>query len=311
MNTLKRKAAVAAASVAVAFGTTTVVAEPAAAAISCETSSSGKLASFYSGLSASYAYDSRFASGPAVPELDAYTPQGIATWYSWDGGNDLLVIAAYRDGHDAHLIGIDAKTGRHVGTVAIAATHAGGIAITQGWAFVQGSGDSIRKYRLSELKAAMKKAGTPSLAQVGEARKVYGASFLTSYGDNLYAGKFSATGHEKMYRYQVGTDGSLTTQSGAYEVPTKTQGLMVTKSHFVFSTSYGNDNRGNIYVVDAGARDIDRSSTRCYRSPSMNEGMTESGGYAYLVFESGAAQYVAKNPRNIIRNLHKGRVSGL
>jgi hypothetical protein len=311
MHTWKKKAMAVAAGVAAAFGTTAVAAEPASAAISCSTASSGKLASFYSGLSASYAYDSRFAKGPAMPELDTYTPQGIATWYSWDGGNDLLVVGAYRAGHDAHLIGIDAKTGKHVGTVAIAATHAGGVAITQGWAFVAGEGNTIRKYRLSELKAAMKKPGTPYLGQVGEARQVYGASFLTSYGDNLYAGKFNENGRDKMYRYKVGTDGSLTTQSGAYEVPSKTQGLLVTGSRFVFSTSYGNDNRGNIYVVDAGARDIDRASTRCYRSPSMNEGITESGGYAYLVFESGAAQYVAKNPRNIVRNLHKGRVSGL
>jgi len=311
MNTWKRKAATVTAGIAVALGTTVAAAEPVAAAISCSETSSGKLASFYSGLSASSAYDSRFAKGPAVPELDTYTPQGIATWYSWDGGGDLLVIGAYRAGHDAHLIGIDAKTGKHVGTVAIAATHAGGVAITQGWAFVAGEGDTIRKYKLSELKAAMKKSGTPYLKQVGEARKVYGASFLTSYGDNLYSGKFNENGRDKMYRYKVGTDGSLTPQSGAYEVPTKTQGLMVTKSRFVFSTSYGNDNRGNLYVVDAGSRDIDKASTRCFRSPSMNEGITESGGYAYLVFESGAAQYVAKNPRNIIRNLHKGKVSGL
>ncbi|WP_370971326.1 hypothetical protein [Amycolatopsis sp. cg9] len=311
MNTWKRKAATVTAGVAVALGTTVAAAEPASAAISCSATSSGKLASFYSGLSASYAYDSRFAKGPAVPELDTYTPQGVATWYSWDGGSDLLVVGAYRAGHDAHLIGIDAKTGKHVGTVAIAATHAGGVAITQGWAFVAGEGNTVRKYKLSELKAAMKKSGTPYLKQVGEARKVYGASFLTSYGDSLYSGKFNETGRDKMYRYKVGTDGSLTTQSGAYEVPTKTQGLMVTKSRFVFSTSYGNDNRGNLYVVDAGSRDIDKASTRCYRSPSMNEGITESGGYAYLVFESGAAQYVAKNPRNIIRNLHKGKVSGL
>ncbi|MFD2416883.1 hypothetical protein [Amycolatopsis pigmentata] len=311
MNTWKNKAAATVAGAVVVFGTTALIAPPASAAISCETSSSGKPASFYDGPSASYAYDSRFAKGPAIPELDTYTPQGIATWYSWDGGNDLLVISAYSDGGDAHLIGVDAKTGKHIGTVAIAPTHAGGVAITQGWAFVAGEGNTIRKYRLSDLETAMKQSGTPYLEQVGDPREVYGASFLTSYGNNLYAGKFSENDREKMYRYTVDTDGSLTTQSGAYEVPVKTQGLMVTDTHFVFSTSYGNDNRGNIYVVDAGARDIDISSTRCYRSPSMNEGITESGGYAYLVFESGAAQYVAKNPRNVIRNLHMGPVSGL
>jgi len=313
MTILGKKAVVAALTVAVVCGTVTTAnaAEHQAEAIACDASSSGKPASFYDGDSASYAYDKRFSKGPAVPELGTHTPQGIATWYSWDGGNDLLVISAYQDGKNAYLIGIDAKTGKHIGTVAIAPTHAGGIAITMGWAFVQGSGDTIRRYRLSELKAAMKQSGTPYLKQVGEARKVYAASFLTSYGNDLYSGKFSETGRERMYRYRVGADGSLTTQAGAYEVPAKTQGLMVTNSHFVYSTSYGNDNRSNVYVVDSGARDIDKASTRCYRAPSMSEGMTESGGYAYLVYESGSAQYLPKHPRNVIKNLHKGKITGL
>jgi hypothetical protein len=142
--------------------------------------------------------------------------------------------------------------------------------------------------------------------------KVTGVSRrFTSYGDYLYAGKFSETSRGKMYRYKVGADGGLTTQSGAYEVPTKTQGLMVTADKFVYSTSLGNDNRSNIYVVDGGARDIDRSSTRCFRAPSMSEGIAQYGGYAWLVYESGADKYVAKNPRNIIRELHKSKISTL
>ena len=107
--------------------------------------------------------------------------------------------------------------------MAVAPSHVGGIAITMGWAFVQGEGNVIRKYRLSQLKNKMTAPGTPYLKQVGKARKVYGADFISSYGDNLYAGRFSQDGREKMYRYKVTADGSLATQAGAYEVPKKTR----------------------------------------------------------------------------------------
>ncbi|GAA4529991.1 hypothetical protein [Amycolatopsis samaneae] len=315
MRTSLRNAVIAALSGAVALTTTTVAvaAEPEmdAAAITCDAKSSGKNGPFYHGPSASYAYDKRFGSGPAVPGLDTHTPQGIAAWQNWDGANDLLLVTAYQDGKNAHIVGIDPKSRKHVGTVAIAESHVGGIAVVRGWAFVQGAGNSIRKYRLSELKTAMKAGGVPYLKQVGEARKVYGASFLSGYGNDLYAGRFNDKGRDKMYRYTVAEDGSLATQAGAYEVPTKTQGLMVTKDHFVYSTSYGNDNRSNIYVVNGGARDLDKGSPRCFRAPSMAEGIAAYGGYAYLVYESGSAKYVAKKPRNVIKELHKGKISTL
>lgn len=315
MKTLLRHALVAAITgTLVAGGVTAASAEPEdvdAQAITCDSRAPGHPASFYSGLSASYAYDNKFSKGPAVPGLKTHVPQGIAAWHNWDGSKDLLLVTSYQDGKDAHIIGIDPANGKHVGTVAIAESHVGGIAVVNGWAFVSGAGNSIRKYRLSELKTKMKQSGVPYLKQVGEARQVYAASFISSYGDYLYAGKFSETSRGKMYRYRVGSDGGLTTQSGAYEVPTKTQGLMVTADKFVYSTSFGNDNRSNIYVVDGGARDIDRSSTRCFRAPSMSEGIAQYGGYAWLVYESGADKYVAKNPRNIIRELHKAKISTL
>ncbi len=218
-------------------------------------------------------------------------------------------MTAYQDGQRAHLIGIDPASGNEVGTVAVAPSHVGGIAITMGWAFVQGEGNVIRKYRLSQLKKKMTAPGTPYLKQVGKARKVYGADFISSYGDNLYAGRFSQDGREKMYSYKVAADGSLATQAGAYEVPKKTQGLLVTANRFIYSTSYGNDNRSNIYVVNGGARTISPSTAKCFRAPSMSEGITEYGGKAYLVYESGAAQYVAKNPRNVIPGMHTAPIA--
>ncbi|MCI2423601.1 hypothetical protein MOQ72_39970 [Saccharopolyspora sp. K220] len=318
MNPLLRKAVITAVSGAFLLGTAAnSMAAPAPEegntdqGITCESNASGEGA-FYSGPSASDVYDKAFGKGPAVPGLDEYTPQGISTWSDWDGsGNDLLLVTSYGEpGQDARIIGIDPKTGKHVGTVAIAESHVGGIAVGKGWAFVQGRNSgkwgTIRKYRLTELRDAMKQGGTPYLKQVGNARNVYAASFLSSYGDTLYSGKFNGGGRGNMYSYKIGDDGSLTTEH-AYEVPTKTQGLMVTKDKFVFTASYGRDNRSNIYVVDKGATDIDKPSTKCFRAPSMAEGITEYGGDAYLLFESGSYKY--RDARNVIENLHEANIS--
>ena len=43
----------------------------------------------------------------------------------------------------------------------------------------------------------------------------------------------------------------------------------------------------------------------------MTEGIAEYGGKAYLVYESGAAQYVAKNPRNVIPGMHTAPIAKL
>ena len=282
----------------------------AATAISCSTATGGQ--PFYDGPSASKVYDARFSNSAAVPNLGSYTPQGIGTWWNWDGARDLLLVTAYRTGANSQIIGIDPATSKTVGVVAIAATHGGGITTSNGWAFVQGSTNGIRKYKLSALKSAMKAAGTPYLKAVGTERKVYGASFLTSYGGYVWSGKFNATGRDKMYQYKINSNGSLTTINKAWEVPTKTQGLLVTGSHFVFSTSYGRDKRSNLYVVRRGQPDLDKAKLSCFRAPSMSEGITEYGGRAYLVFESGSHLY-RSDPKtlNVISRLHKATISSL
>jgi hypothetical protein len=318
MNTDPRRARRLAIGGALVLGIATAAAPaaPAGAKITCNSTSHGGGA-WYQGKTASNVYDTTFSAGPPVPGLRDYVPQAVATWHNWDAaGHDLLVVSSYRDGGGkARLFGINPATGKHVGTVAIAPTHAGGITITKGWAFVQGQDSGpkhyVRKYELSQLRGKMKATGTPYLKQIGKARQVYGSAFLASFGDNLYAGRFNDKGRDKMYRYTVSDTGALTTQKGTYEVPTKTQGLLVTNDHFIYNTSYGNDNRSTIYVVAGGARDIDVPSTKCFRAPSMAEGITEDGGIAYLVYESGAQKYIKKAPRNIIPNLHKAKVSAI
>lgn len=285
---------------------------PAQAAISCDTATTGG-STFYDGPSASKKYDARFSNSASIPNLSTYTPQGAGTWYNWDGsGKNLLLVAAYRGGADSEIYGIDPSTGSTVGVVAIAESHVGGITVSKGWAFVAGQGSSIRKYRLTELRDALKAAGTPYLAQVGTARDVAGSSFIGSYGDSLFAGTFNDTGRGTMYEYKIADDGTLTTQSGAWEIPTKTQGLTVTANHFIYSTSYGRGNRSNIYVVKRGQKDLDAAALSCFRAPSMTEGITEYNGTAYLVYESGSYLYSGDPATlNVIPRMHKATISSL
>ncbi|ADB29739.1 hypothetical protein Kfla_0618 [Kribbella flavida DSM 17836] len=292
----------------------TAVATPptAHAAISCDTDTTGG-STFYDGPSASRKYDARFSNSHSIPNLGTHTPQGAGTWYNWDGaGRNLLLVSSYRGGANAQIYGIDPATGATVGVVAIAESHVGGITTSKGWAFVSGGSGSVRKYRLSDLRTALKAAGTPYLAQVGTARAVTGSSFLTSYGDSLWSGTFNETGRGTMYEYKIADDGTLTTVAGAWEVPTKAQGLMVTANHFVYSTSYGRGNRSNLYVVRRGQRDLDAAALSCFRAPSMTEGITEYNGTAYLVYESGSHLY-AGDPAtlNVIPRMHKAAVTSL
>jgi hypothetical protein len=272
-----------------------------AKAITCETESTGGTGPFFDGKAASNRYDNTFHIGSSVPssELKRGTPQGLATWNNWAGSKDLLLATSDgKAGQPAHIVAFDpAQRDKVVGTVAIAESHVGGIAVAKGWAYVSGRASgkwaTVRKYKLSTLKKAIKAKRVPYVNQTGSVRKVYGASFLSAYGDKLYAGKFNANGRDKMYSYTINSDGSLTTHKTPWEIPSKTQGALVTGSHFVYSTSSGRKNRGNIYVVRRGTTDLDQAKLHCFRAPSMPEGIAAYNGKAYLLFESGSYKYAA------------------
>ncbi|SFS85303.1 hypothetical protein [Saccharopolyspora flava] len=315
MRALVRKSAVAAVSGALLLGVPVTGSAAESAAITCNSDSSGEDASFYGGPSAGYTYDEKFSAGPAIPGIPEHTPQGLAAWNDWDGaGHGLLLITAYGpDGSNAKIYGVDPASGKTVGDVEIAETHASGIAIARGWAFVTGRNNSeghytIRKYKLSQIADALKAEGSPYLKQTGEAREVYGASFLAGDGNTLYAGKYSRDGREKMYAYSVAENGDLTTGK-SFEVPKGTQGLMVTGDEFVYSTSLSRDVRSNIYVTTKGATDIDIPATHCFRSPSMSEGIDDLGGTAYVLHESGSGQY--PDALNVVKRLHKAKAGSL
>jgi hypothetical protein len=76
-------------------------------------------------------------------------------------------------------------------------------------------------------------------------------------------------------------------------------------------------NRSNLYVVGRGYQHLDNAHAdgklRCFRAPTMTEGVTASQGKIYLAFESGAAKYADSDdkPDRIIRNLHAAQRSDL
>ncbi|RDI50785.1 hypothetical protein DFR68_105262 [Nocardia mexicana] len=268
---------------------------------------------FYPGESGGTAYDAVFTrgTGKPLPDLGSYVPQGAATWGNWDGqGNDLLLVTQHGPGNGpAHIAGIDLRTYETVGVVTIEATHAGGIGVTgNGWVYVSGGQNRVLRFSQQRLREELPRRG--NLEHTGSL-EVAGSSFLSGFGDKLYAGTFDKDKPGTMARYGVGADGALLHEED-YQVPRSTQGLLVTEKNFVFSSSYGRTKRGNIYVAAHGERTIAPNTVQCFRTPSMPEGIAGLGNTAYLVFESGAGEF-ANDPktRNKISDVHMADIGAL
>lgn len=305
--------------------------------IRCEKARSGR-DPFYKGPSASVAYDKRFSEGPRLspPKLSTHTPQGVAWWQDWDGrGNDLLLISAHAHKGDtarSQIIGLDAN-GRTVGVVDIARvegdrkdTHAGALGLDDTWLYVDGPKaagglHTIRRYSLKSLATTMSTGG--AISPDGATERVYGASFLTVDGRHLYAGKFNKRGHRDwMYSYTIanGKDWLKPDYKGGkrlrWEIPGYTQGVAKAEGRFLFSSSSGRKNRSNLYVTDASQTNLDRASPRCFRAPTMAQGITVApGGKVYLSFESGSDEFDGRDgkgkPKNIIWGVHTAGLSSL
>jgi hypothetical protein len=98
-------------------------------------------------------------------------------------------------------------------------------------------------------------------------------------------------------------------------VPQWTQGVAVADGRFLFSTSSGRANCSNLYVTNKGETNLDKASVRCFRAPSMAEGITTTpGGEAYLLFESGSYKYNGASGEraiNVIEDVHRAKLSTL
>jgi hypothetical protein len=261
-------------------------------------------------------YDARFSNSHSYPGLPKWVPQGVAPWQNWDGsGRNVLLVTAYQSDYDtttkySKIYAIDIASGANLGTATIADSHVGGIAIIRDWVLITGSSTTVRRYRLTDLRIALQN-GTFLVTALPD-QSVIGSSFLNSYGDSLFTGTFSSTGRGQMREYKVSDSGAFTQVNGTWEIPTKTQGVMITPNHFIYSTSYGRTNRSNLYVVRRGVYDLDAAKVSCFRAPSMSEGIAEYNGTTYLVYESAAFPYGSDSTTlNVISRLHKASTSSL
>jgi len=262
---------------------------------------------FYPGPSASYVYDQTFSKSYAIPYLPDLTPQGMALWPKWfSDGTPMLVIGMYKDG-DSYLVGVDPTTGGVFGTLRTEPAHFGGIAIVGNWLIAQheavDGGEQVRKYRLQDLAAAFEQSradgSKPFVKRFGDLQRVYFASFMSEFDGHLWAGHHGGN-IDKMYEYSVSDDGTLTQIGDPWEVPPKIDGLVVTADRFIFSSASGTQQSD--MTVSMKTHHLADGHGRCFRTPSMTEGMVLNGDQVYVTFESGSARY--PDAVNRVGNLH-------
>lgn len=296
-------------------------------------------APFYQGNSASTVYDATFKLGHGIPAamLDNYVPQGLTTWKDWGGPKkDLLLQAAYNDGTGrAVLVGLVPGGGETQiatlvgpGKQGYVNAHVGGLAVAGGFLYVSGpevdSLPTVLRYALPAVGAALANGGelkAEARQKIDVGTAGFRASFMSQAGSTVWIGTFDDNSRNRMYRFGIGPKGGLQRLGGAgdwQQVPMKSQGLAVTRDHFVFSTSHTSIARSNVYVVRRGKKFLDKAYPQdltCFAAPSMSQGITLSNGMAFLSFESGSFRY-RTDPcdkgvldgdctRNVVTHLHR------
>lgn len=302
-------------------------------------------APFYNGASATTVYDATFKLGHGIPAvmLDSYVPQGLATWKNWGGpGNDLLLQAAYNDDTDrAVLVGLVPGGGETQlvtlvgpGKQGFVNAHVGGLAVAGGFLYVSGPEvdglPTVLRYALPAVGAALANGGTlkaEAQQKIDVGKPDFKASFMGQEGSTVWIGTFDDNSRNRMYRFTIGPKGGLQRIGGAgnwQQVPMKSQGLAVTKDHFLFSTSHTSIAKSNVYVVRRGSKLLDNAYPQdltCFGAPSMSQGITLSNGKAFLSFESGSFRYRADPcdkgifdgdcTRNVVTHLHRASRAAL
>jgi hypothetical protein len=224
-----------------------------------------------------------------IPNLGTgWTPQGLTVL---DGR---LLQAEYKDGRSTRLVSVDAKTGKVYGTVRIAATHAGGIAVVGDWLYVQDAPDTgvghetVRIYRVADVRKGLRSCHVTgykpyvkrTLNQQLEAWQY--ASFMTTNGSILMAGHHGVNENVRMYLYDVDQATGLLDAKAYFLVPPFTDGAAYFPGGFIFM-SHGQDGYGTMTTTSQAGIVI-----REQRMPNLAEGAALVDGKVFISFESGA-----------------------
>lgn len=300
------------------------VAVPTASAIDCYDTPASS-APWYDGPSASAVYDYYFDKGFRVPQAlydGNGVPQGLAVLNNWNGtSQDLFLVSAYDDDDhdkepdgDSVIYAVVAGEGTVAGSFRIQEGKAGGLAVAGGYLHVANT-DNVRSYALSRVKTAIRNGGYLSW---DERTSDGWASWVAADGDSVWVGNWDKDSRSWMHRRPVNADGSLGAAGSRVQVPMKAQGMAVTSSHFIFSTSYGQFARSNVYVVERGYGELlENRPLYCFRAPTMSEDVVIWGANSgpsrfYVLYESKANTYLeGPNPWNEINHAHYAKVSDL
>lgn len=274
-------------------------------------------------VSSSSPYYHQFVQNPKFQVgSSSWIPQGMGLWKDFDGGRDAYVVSMYQKGTSTTRIvaywAEGPKLKQAIGYASLKAgsadlAHGSGVAITPQWFLlgaggVGGNGGDITPYSKSAVKkqilakgsTLVKGAHKPSHVSPGASFMDYdaGASNLLWAGNNTSSP--SVKGH--MYGYKVNANGSVTRATGSVTVPPQTQGVVVTKNHFVFASSWGTK-QSSIYVRNRATK-----KQAVLKAPCRAEGMTQRGDRLYLVYESGASYYGGHREGKVV---HSASLAGL
>lgn len=243
-----------------------------------------------------------------------WVPQGMTNF-----GTDRLVISYYDStGRDNSLIvitdlnGVQRKVLRfdHSG-------HVGGLAATSKYLWVT-YGEGVRRYSRSAIDSASNGA---TIRHSYFKDTLSQPSYLYAEGENVWLGNFDwdtdpigftncpeyNEDREKMYRYRVDTAGNLVYGNATVAAPGATQGVVVTSTKFIWSTSCGRDSDSRLVVWDrTKAYDGTNDYGNIYTAPNMSEGITRVGSKLYVIFEAGSAHYADADYR--VTNIHRGAI---
>lgn len=229
---------------------------------------------------------------------DRWVPQGLTKW-----GEDRLIISYYDRFETtwSRIAIVDRATGARIKWLRLDTKgHVGGLAKTKEWLWVATSG---HVYRYSHRQLS-KPTGKMMLR--GYDKDVKGkASYAYAEGENVWVGNFDAGDDPQwMYRYSITSDDKLTYEEDR-RTPSKVQGVALTPTKIIWSTSHGRKNDSTLIVWkrdEAYDEDDDQYGNEIV-APPMTQGLAIANGKLFVDYESCSDKY------NGSANDGKGRAS--
>lgn len=258
--------------------------------------------------------DDDYEGIPQGQGYDQARDELLTTYYAKNGeqSEDVrLSIQDKRTGYETAYVQLKDEDGGELG-------HGGGVTTDGRWVYVS-DGGKVYVYDRADIDAA--EPSSPVNASHSQDVPVSSFMNLSPDGRYAYVGEWdkntvlpgdSSPGYPELYRYEVDREtGTLVNQSGPQRIPNNAQGVAVTDSGLLFTTSWGDkpgispnelvyqpfdgDQSGGFRLVDKDdARDV-------AEIPYYAEGINVIGDDVYVTHESGASEYQGEDGESRIQ----------